>query len=128
MLLQQPFGITSRLMAGVKCGDGEISIGYASRGHGRTAYNVWLDLPAGEFNITDLSSGMQGGDLQEGMSSLLAFLSAAAESYEYEQRTGKPGENADLFPRPVVEWACQHSDELSCLQMEIEETPGLITP
>ncbi len=127
MRLEQPFVITSRLMAGLCGNGGEISIGYAKRdSDGRTAYDVWIDIPAGEFHITDLRSGCQGGSLQEGMASLLSFLTAAAESLAYQERTGHQGENTDLFPLPVVEWARQQSDELTGLQMEIEETPGLI--
>lgn len=64
---------------------------------------------------------------QEMLATLLTFLGAAAESYSYRQRTGRNGENEDLFPAPVVEWAYQNSDELSMLAMELEETPGLIS-
>lgn len=50
----------------------------------------------------------------EMLATLLAFLTACAESYP-------DGENSDLFPRDVAEWAAQHSDELAMLQFEIEE-------
>lgn len=47
------------------------------------------------------------------LATLLSFLTACAESYP-------DGENADLFPPPVAEWAAQHSDELAMLRFEIE--------
>lgn len=39
---------------------------------------------------------------QDILGALLSFLSAAAESYAY---SGKDGENANLFPLAVTEWA-----------------------
>lgn len=56
--------------------------------------------------------GMDPGPLAM-LATLLSFLTACAESYP-------DGENADLFPRDVAEWAAQHSDELSMLRFEIE--------
>lgn len=56
--------------------------------------------------------------------SLLSFLGASAESYRYKMDWDKltPDSNASLFPRPVVEWAYQNSDEISILLCEIEES------
>ena len=56
--------------------------------------------------------------MRDGLSSYLSFLSAAAESY----RSGS-GENVDLFPAEIVEWAHQHDGEICSAQMEIEESP-----
>jgi hypothetical protein len=42
-------------------------------------------------------------DLAGAMRSLLHFYSAALESWDYQQRTGKRGENADLFPEAVLD-------------------------
>lgn len=125
LVIRSPFIITPRLMAGVKIGDAFISIGQGERNsEGRTQYGIFIDLPDGsEHEVTDLRSGCQGGNLQEGMASLLSFLSAAAESYAYK---GMDGENSDLFPQAVTEWAYQNSDEISMLALEIEETPNLI--
>lgn len=124
MKLQAPFIITPRLCAGIQIGKAFISIADGERNQeGRTQYGVFIDLPDGsEHEVTDLRSGCQGGDLQEGMSSLLSFLGAAAESYRY---AGMDGENSDLFPKPVTEWAYENSDEISMLALEIEETPNL---
>lgn len=55
----------------------------------------------------------------EMLATLLSFLTACAESISY--LPGGGGENANLFPRDVAEWAAQHSDELAMLRFEIEE-------
>ncbi len=126
MKLHNPFIITPRLMAGLQIGKAFISMGQGERNsEGRTQYGVYIDLPDGsEHEITDLLSGCQGGDLQSGFASLLSFLGAAAESYNYE---GEDGENVDLFPLPVTKWAAENSDDISILGLEIEETADLIT-
>jgi hypothetical protein len=128
MKLKAPFEITSRLMAGITVGGATISIGQRPRdAEGRTQYQVWIDLPGGhEFHVDDLRSGCQGGGIQDCMASLLGFLSAAAESYRYRMSTGRTGENEDLFPPEVVEWAYQNSDEITMLALELEETPELV--
>ena len=116
MTLKTPFLITSRLLPGVQISGAFISIeDVGCNREGRTCYRWHIDFPTGStFTGNDLKSGCQGGTLQEGMASLLSFLSAAAESYP-------DGENADLFPTAVTEWAYQNSDEISLLGIEIEE-------
>jgi len=133
MLLKDPCIITSRLLAGVKIGpDSIISIDYSRKGHSerpaasRTCYVFWIDTPDFSFTDSDIRSGCQGGNLREGLISLLSFLSAAAESHSCRIQTGRIGENEDLFPAHVVEWAHQHSDEISMLGLEIEETSDCI--
>lgn len=124
MLIHTPCIITPRLLPGLSIGGGFISIEYAEqrRNHNRTSYRWFIDLPDGqEFSEADLASGCQGGTLQEGLGTLLCFLTAAAEGYAYEQRNGGESENSALFPLPVVEWAHQHSEELSMIQYELEE-------
>jgi hypothetical protein len=79
----------------------------------RTVYRYTLKGPWGSFSEQDLKSGCQGGDLKEGMSSLIAFLSAAGESYPY-------GENAELFPAAISIWAKDHQDDLFGLSLEYE--------
>lgn len=124
MTLNSPVQITSRLLAGVQIGDTEISIGYAGEtSDGRTRYEYYIDSEAFNHHAKDLKSGCGGGSLQEGLESLLSFLGAAAESWRY---SGKDGENSDLFPEAVCEWAAQNSDEISMLAIELEETEGLI--
>jgi len=115
-------------MAGVKIGDTTISIGWSDRAgdDSRSRYHYWIDTPDFEYNDDDLQSGRQGGDLQEGMESLLSFLGACAESIDYQTRTEQETENTDLFPAHIGEWACENSDEISMLQCEIEENKELI--
>ena len=118
MKLHEPFIITARLLPGVKIGDSFISIELAGETcEGRTRYRYHIDTPDFEHTSSDLKSGCGGGDLVQGMSSLLSFLGAAAEAYNRPD-----SDNADLFPPNVTEWAYQHSDETSRLQCEIEES------
>lgn len=129
MILRAPFEISSRLLAAVQVGGATISIDMEDRDcEGRTLYRAWIDLPDGrEFEIDAMKSGCQGGSIQEGMACLLTFLDAAAESRAYSRHTGEPGENEDLFAPEVVTWADEHSDAISMLACEIEETPDLVT-
>lgn len=122
MKLSSPFSIGSRLLPSLAIGDGAISLEYIGESSGRMTFRWYIDIPAGQFSAADLKSGMQGCSTQEMFGTLLSFLGAAAESYAYGMRTGNPGENADLFPAPVVEWAYQHSDEIGMVQSEIEDS------
>lgn len=82
---------------------------------GRTVYRYTVCTPSGaNYSNNDLRSGCQGGDQQEGMFSLLAFLSACAESYP-------DGENADMFPIGIAEWAAANQDEIDSMQCRLEE-------
>jgi hypothetical protein len=122
MTIKSPCIITPRLMAGVQVGSSFVSIGYAKRaGDGsRTRYQYHID-PKGRrsHSSDDIQSGMQGGNLQEGLESLLSFLLAFAESTF-------GGENFDLFPARLHTWANAHFDEISMLALELEETPDAI--
>lgn len=126
MKLHSPFIITSRLLPGLQIGGATVQLEFdGSTSDDRTRYRWTIDLPDGsQHSGNDLKSGCGGGSLQEGFESLLAFLGASAESWRYR---GADGENSDLFPQPVVEWAAQNSDEIGMAQLEIEETPELIT-
>lgn len=76
---------------------------YSITGHGQD-HRRYQDLHTGV--------GMDHGPLAM-LGTLLSFLTACAESYP-------DGENADMFPPEVAEWAAQHSDELTMLALEIE--------
>jgi hypothetical protein len=122
MKLTAPLIITARLMPGVRIGNAFISLdcGGGSSPRGRTIYRAFIDLADGtEHEVTDLRSGCQGGSIQDGLSALLSFLTAAAESYQYRMRTGgtepDPDGNEGLFPPAIVEWAAENADELSML-------------
>ena len=124
MELSSPTIITSRLMAGVRVDDAEISIEYDGTNHeGRTRYRYWIDIK-GEPECTDndLHSGVGGGDLNNGLRSLLSFLSACGESVAYARQTGRTGENDGLFPKHVAAWCDANSDELTMLGIEVEES------
>jgi hypothetical protein len=114
-------------MPGLKIGDAFLSIertGVAE--NNKDKFRCYLDF--GSWGIVDdgLRSGYGGCGLQEGLESLLSFLEAAAEAYEYKERTGSCSENIDLFEPNVVEWAYEHSDEIGMLRLELEENEGLI--
>lgn len=128
MKLNKPFEISSRLMPSVKVGGATISLECGrTNSEGRTIYKAFIDLPNGkEYAVNYLKSGCQGGTIQEGMESLLSFLGAAADSYAHRIRTGCVSENEDLFEPEIVEWAYQNSDEITCLELELQEHKELI--
>ncbi len=133
MQIHLPFTIGSRLLPALRIGDAFLSLerdDYATAyqsPEGRDIFRWYVDLPDGtEHSAADLKSGCQGCTVQEAFCSLLSFLDAAQESLAYQERHGR-GEvnddsNASLFPRPVVEWAHQHADEIGSLRLEIEES------
>jgi len=120
--LRKPFFISSRLLPAVKVGDATISIEYAgNEPDGRVRYRYYLDFADGTEHVgEDLKSGVFGGTLKQGMESLLSFLEACAESRN--PRHGEPGENADLFPDRVGEWAYQNDGEIASVRLWVEET------
>jgi len=127
MKLRQPFIISSRLQAGLKIGDATISmedVGLTS--DGRTIYHYWIDGPNFAYENDDLKSGIGNGNLQGGFASLLGFLGSDAEKYRYNMRSQYLADDYSFDSASVVEWACQNSDEISMLALEIEETPNLI--
>ena len=63
----------------------------------------------------DIRTGVGGqAEPEEMLATLLSFLTAAVESYP-------DGENADLFPMPVVKWADEHLTENQHAQIELDE-------
>lgn len=128
MILKSPCIITPRLLPGVKIGGAYVSIEYAGINGtaGRTRYRWYIDVDGAEYTGDDLQSGHGGGDLRQGLESLLSFLSACGESVSYAARTGRSGENADLFPPAVAEWCAANDGELSMAAMEVQETADCI--
>lgn len=128
--INAPCIITSRLLPGIRIGDTEISIEYSDRaGDGHCCrYRYYIDLVGAEYRADDIQSGCNHS-LQDGLSSLLSFLGAAAESYAYDLRNGGDGmggENSELFPQAIVEWANQYSDDIALAQCELEEGEDII--
>ena len=138
MEVSYPICITSRLRAGVKIGESEISIAFdGMTDDGRRQYKYWLDLKTDDTVIEhygeDLASGIERfigkASLQAGLRDLLSFMKDCGESYWYAVQTCRDVEdyvNGSLFPLPVAEWCYLNSDELSILSCELEENPGLI--
>lgn len=133
MQINDPCIITSRLLPGIDIGEATISIEDEGRGiDGRNTWRYYIDLPTKgcfpnyTYENNDLRSGCQGGSIQEGLESLLSFLGAFAESIGYKARYGHGGENADLFPSELAEWAVAHSDEIGMYAIMLEETPDVI--
>jgi hypothetical protein len=107
-------------------GGGTIGVERTGRTDGRGA-PVWryaIDVP--EEGIECEGEDLAGwGDSRAMVCTLLAFLGACAESVAYARRTGRPGENEDLFPEDVAAWADTWSDELAIMQCEIEECDAM---
>lgn len=120
--LHPPLCISPRLLPAVRVGDGWVSWDPATE----TAY---VDAPGLEYSDATMSPGLSGrvGTPEERVAAclgaFLSFLGACAESRAYGLRHhGDPmrGENSDLFPPHVGEWAEMHSDELAMLSFELE--------
>lgn len=118
MTLLPPFCISARLAPALKIGDAWLSF---DKGQ------FVIDLPDGsEHTIKDYYPGLSASrSLPLQFADILFFLFICAESRSYGQRTkGDPmaGENSDLFPENVGQWAESASGELSILQQDIEES------
>lgn len=116
--LRPPLIITSRLMAGIKIEDSTIHIEQTGNvgEYGKPQWRYIIDAPDFTYRDTELYGW---GDTRQMMESLLSFLYAGAEAYEYERVTGREAENADLFPEHVNEWASFHSDIIMVLPEEL---------
>lgn len=113
MILHSPFQISSRLLPALYIGGAWLQLEALPRdAEGRTVYRYTIDLPDRKNPVRgeDLRSGCQGGTLQEGFGSLLAFLSAEAE------------EEGIFESHPLHVWAKKNSDEIGMLQCDIEES------
>ena len=126
MKLSHPFQISARLLPSLVVSGATLQLEHVGWTRDNRARFRWtIDFSAGgSCTGDDLKSGVGGCDLQEAFASLLSFLSACGESW---QHSGVDGENSDLFPPEVADWAAQNSDELSMLACEIEENAGLIS-
>jgi len=118
--LREPFFISSRLLPAVRVSDAIISIEYGDPCQdGRVRYRYFIDFGGeNDHEGDDLKSGAGGGTLRQGMESLLAFLSSCGESC----RPGHEGENADLFPPHIGEWAYLNQDEIESVRFQVGET------
>jgi len=128
MKLLSPFFISSHLAPAVKVADATLSF---------VDGKFILETPEFTHQVQGFRfpEGRIAGDtdasrLQNGFAAILDFLSACAESRAYATRKGKDpmeGENSDLFPANVGEWAEYNSDEIAMLSLELQETKGLLS-
>jgi len=134
MEISSPLCITSRLLPGCRIGGAELSIKYCygiNARDDRQYYHWRIDIYNSpslgllrEFKGDKLCSGVGGGTLQEGLESLLGFLSAFGEACEYQNQTGEQEvENAHLFPVGLAEWAIQNRDAITMMEVELQEHP-----
>lgn len=124
LTLHRPLIITPRLLPGVEVGFAQWISWDPGKGVG------YIDTPNFKHTVTSYTPGLGGrsGPPEERVAYCLAdmcgFLSACAESRSYAKRKGidpMEGENSDLFPEEVGEWAEKMSDELSMLSFELSE-------
>lgn len=143
MKLHPPFMISSRLAPALRIGDywdGEkvvpgtawLSMVKTEPGdERRTRYTFVIDGITSRvkgrtsmYQDRSTQSGNGGRTLVEAFDNFLGFLLAAVESREYRERTGRQGENEDLFPKWVVEWAADNKSALEYLQCELQDEDG----
>lgn len=128
MKLHSPFLISARLAPAVKIGNAFLS--FSNR-------KFVIDFADGTehvisgFNFPACRTAGQTDEsvLQDGFAAICDFLSACAESRQYGLRNygdEMKGENSDLFPSHVGEWAESVSDELSMLSFELQNNGDLI--
>lgn len=129
MIIKQPFIITSRPLPGFRFGDATLSLidpNALSTGQARVAHFV-IDSLVGWTNYDSIGGG--GAAKFKGpvaaFSTFLSFLLAAVEGLEYEDRVGRPGENADLFPRHVVRWALDNKSEIEMAHADMCDENGV---
>lgn len=128
MILHPPFMISARLAPCLDLGCGaKLSLVTTTRGApeppfgGRLRYGFVIDFEDGtEYWDDKLQSGCGFGGVVDGFNGFLSFLLAAVESYEFEQRNpGSIGENTDLFPLHIVQWASENKMAIECVQCDI---------
>jgi hypothetical protein len=77
------------------------------------------NLPSGEsFSKDDLKAGIFGvPDEGKMLETFLDFLASAGESYRH---AGMDGENSDLFPEPLTQWAAEYLTEIESMRWTLE--------
>lgn len=135
-VMKPPLILTHRLVPGIRIGDATISLCIerdedqpVRTDDQRLIYHYWIDTPEFSHEGSDLQSGCGGRDnaqsVQEGLCSLLSFLSACANAND-PSYGDEPGESADLFPPRVGEWAYQNDSEIGMNYIELDERRDLI--
>jgi hypothetical protein len=109
-------------LASTRVGDAVLKVrrtgDWSNGGHMTYAWEVWIDGEGLADSAADLYAparrNLSPGDM---VVTLLAFLSAAAESYRAEM---KPDDDSPFVAR-VQEWAYMNEDEIAIALCEIEE-------
>jgi len=132
MELRPPLCISPRLLPAVKIGEVFVQLDDITPAGERERAHIIIDGIPGMDEYTDdsMKSGAGGfssrseeedATAREIIGGYLSFLDAAAESYAYRMRTGRTGDNENMFPPAVVEWAHANADEIGMIRMELEE-------
>lgn len=126
MKLRSPFMIGSTLSPALKIGDSTLHLTDVQPAEeGRERAKFLLVTPEFEYEDNELKSGVMGFWSTVGIfESFLSFMQAAIEAAEYEMRTGRDSDNADLFPKHVVEWALEHKDAIETTICDITDEEG----
>lgn len=126
-LLKPPFIIGSTLSPALKIGDSTLHLTDVQLAEqGRDQATFLLVTPEFEYVDDQLRSGVGGFQSTVGIfESFLGFMQAAIEAAEYEMRTGRESDNADLFPKHVVEWALEHKEAIEVAICDIIDEGGL---
>lgn len=113
-------------MIQVSIGNGTVSVEYEGLspneyGGYRRRYRYVITANGWQYVGNDIESGVSASVDEPGMlGTLLSFLAACVESRQYRDRNGYGGENSDLFPDHVAEWAETYSDEISLAAYELD--------
>ena len=120
--LYPPVFISCRLAAAVTVAGATVSVeptGGADR-HGKPEWRWYVDNADGAEHTGAELWGWGGSAAM--LETLLAFMAACGESVNYRERTGRGGDNAELFPAAVAEWCAAHEDEISSVGFDVAET------
>lgn len=110
----------------VRIADGTVAVEDTAQcnAHGAPRFRWTVVLDSGpSWAAEDLHGPRCGPEPSERemLGTLLGFLGAALESRDCRENTGRAGDNEDLFPAELLDWAAEHSDEVGMLACEFEE-------
>jgi len=121
MKLHDPIKISSRLLPSVRIGDAFLSVEpTGTLRDNKPQWRWYIDFLYGGPSFTE--SDLYGPQShQKALECMLSFLGAFAESVRCEEFKGRKSENSDLFPEELREWSYLHSDEITMLELELQE-------
>ena len=106
-------------------GDATVTVEYAGKEFEsfreddyRRRYSYSIVTSEWRYDGNDIHSGVGAAiDVEDAARVLFSFLSACAESRDYRDSNGSGGENAELFPEHVGQWAQDNSDDITMLSL-----------